>query len=71
MKKGFYPKLAFDGIRKNKKMYLPYILNRYYECFPEKYYAEIVFVHSENVIKSEFLFAPFDKKRICVKKEDA
>ena len=26
MKKGFYPKLAFDGIRKNKKMYLPYIL---------------------------------------------
>lgn len=25
MKKGFYPKLAFDGIRKNKKMYLPYI----------------------------------------------
>lgn len=26
MKKGFYPKLAFDGIRKKKKMYLPYIL---------------------------------------------
>ena len=26
MKKGFYPKLAFDGIRKNKKMYLPFIL---------------------------------------------
>lgn len=26
MKKGFYPKIAFDGIRKNKKMYLPYIL---------------------------------------------
>lgn len=26
MKKGFYPKLAFDGIRKNKKLYLPYIL---------------------------------------------
>ena len=26
MKTGFYPKLAFDGIRKNKKMYLPYIL---------------------------------------------
>lgn len=26
MKKGFYPKLAFDGIRKNKRMYLPYIL---------------------------------------------
>ena len=26
MKTGFYPKLAFDGIRKNKIMYLPYIL---------------------------------------------
>ena len=26
MKTGFYPKLAFDGIRKNKKMYLPFIL---------------------------------------------
>lgn len=26
MKAGFYPKLAFDGIRKNKQMYLPYIL---------------------------------------------
>lgn len=26
MKAGFYPKLAWDGIRKNKKFYLPYIL---------------------------------------------
>ena len=26
MKKSFYPKLAFDSIRKNKIMYLPYIL---------------------------------------------
>lgn len=26
MKAGFYPKLAFDGIRKNKKMYIPYIM---------------------------------------------
>lgn len=26
MKMGFYPKLAFDGIRKNKRVYLPYIL---------------------------------------------
>lgn len=26
MKTGFYPKLALDGIRKNKRMYLPYIL---------------------------------------------
>lgn len=26
MKIGFYPKLAWDGIRKNKKIYLPYIL---------------------------------------------
>uniref|UniRef100_UPI00286F171C FtsX-like permease family protein n=1 Tax=Anaerosporobacter sp. TaxID=1872529 RepID=UPI00286F171C len=26
MEAGFYPKLALDGIRKNKRMYLPYIL---------------------------------------------
>lgn len=26
MKMGFYPKLAWDGIRKNKRIYLPYIL---------------------------------------------
>lgn len=26
MKAGFYPKLAVDGIRKNRRMYLPYIL---------------------------------------------
>lgn len=26
MKTGFYPKLALDGIRKNKRVYLPYIL---------------------------------------------
>lgn len=26
MKAGFYPKLAWDGIRKNKRFYLPYIL---------------------------------------------
>lgn len=26
MRIGFYPKLALDGIRKNKRMYLPYIL---------------------------------------------
>lgn len=26
MKAAFYPKLALDGIRKNKRMYFPYIL---------------------------------------------
>lgn len=26
MKAGFYPRLAWDGIRKNRRMYLPYIL---------------------------------------------
>ena len=26
MKKGFYAKLAFTGIRKNKRLYTPYIL---------------------------------------------
>lgn len=28
MKKFFYPRLAFDGIRKNKRLYLPYILTQ-------------------------------------------
>ena len=23
---GFYPRLAFDGIRKNSRMYVPYLL---------------------------------------------
>ena len=26
MKRGFYPKLAWEGIRKNRRLYLPYIL---------------------------------------------
>ena len=26
MRIGFYPKLAFDSIRKNRKIYIPYIL---------------------------------------------
>lgn len=26
MKKGFYPKLAWTGIRKNRRLYTPYIL---------------------------------------------
>lgn len=26
MKAGFYPRLALDGIRKNKRLYLPYVL---------------------------------------------
>ena len=26
MKMGFYPKLAWEGIRKNKRLYLPYIM---------------------------------------------
>ena len=26
MNAGFYPKLAWNGIRKNKKLYLPYLL---------------------------------------------
>ena len=26
MKTGFYPKLVLDGIRKNRKLYIPYIL---------------------------------------------
>ena len=26
MKAGFYPRLARDGIRKNRRLYLPYLL---------------------------------------------
>ena len=26
MKAGFYPKLALEGIRKNRRLYLPYLL---------------------------------------------
>ena len=26
MKTGFYPKLALDGIKKNKRLYLPYLM---------------------------------------------
>ena len=26
MKRGFYYNLAYEGMRKNKKMYIPYIL---------------------------------------------
>ena len=26
MKFGFYPRLAWDGIRKNKRLYVPYLL---------------------------------------------
>ena len=26
MKLGFYPRLALDGIRKNKRLYVPYLL---------------------------------------------
>ena len=26
MKAGFYPRLALDGIKKNKRLYLPYVL---------------------------------------------
>ena len=26
MKMGFYPKIAWDGIKKNRRFYIPYIL---------------------------------------------
>lgn len=47
MKAGFYPKLAFDGIRKNKQMYLPYILT----CIGmvAMYYI-IVFLHYTDTL---------------------
>ena len=47
MKKGFYPKLAFDGIRKNKKMYLPYILTSIGMVM--MYYIIIFLQFSQNI----------------------
>ena len=46
MKLGFYPKLAADSIKKNKKLYLPYILTccgisaMQYIMFYLSYYTE-------------------------------
>lgn len=47
MKLGFYPKLAFDGIRKNKRMYVPYILT----CIGmvTMYYIMVFLQYSEAV----------------------
>lgn len=47
MKKGFYLKLAFDGIRKNKKMYLPYILTSIGMVM--MYYIIIFLQFSQNI----------------------
>lgn len=49
MKAGFYPKLAFDGIRKNRRMYLPYILT----CIGMvMMYYIIVFLQNNDAIRS-------------------
>ena len=49
MRAGFYPKLAFDGIRKNKRMYIPYILT----CIGMvMMYYIVVFLQYSNAISS-------------------
>lgn len=49
MRIGFYPKLATDGIRKNKRMYLPYILT----CIGMvMMYYIIVFLENSGAISS-------------------
>lgn len=49
MKKGFYPKLAFEGIKKNRQMYLPYILTG--SCMVMMYYILVFLYTSETVDK--------------------
>lgn len=49
MKKGFYPKLAWTGIRKNRKLYIPYILT----CIGMVMMFYIVaFLGSSSILKS-------------------
>lgn len=49
MKKGFYRKLAWTGIQKNRKLYLPYILT----CVGMIMMTYIVsFLSSSNVLRS-------------------
>lgn len=44
MKKGFYPRMAWDSIRKNKRLYVPYILT----CIGMVMMYYIIFFLSEN-----------------------
>lgn len=58
MRAGFYPKLAFDGIRKNKRMYIPYILTcvgmvmMYYIISFLQYSDTVVYLKGSGTIKS-------------------
>lgn len=47
MKTGFYPRLALDGIRKNKKLYIPYILTGM--CMVMMYYVIMFLQFSKNI----------------------
>ena len=49
MKKGFYPKLAFEGIKKNRQMYLPYMLTC--SCMVMMYYILMYLCTGETVDK--------------------
>lgn len=47
MKTGFYPRLALDGILKNKKLYIPYILTGM--CMVMMYYVIMFLQFSKNI----------------------
>lgn len=57
MSAGFYPKLALDGIRKNKRMYIPYILTcigmvmMYYIVSFLQYSDAISYVRGSDIVK--------------------
>lgn len=58
MRAGIYPKLAFDGIRKNKRLYIPYILTcvgmvmMYYIISFLQYSDTVVYLRGSETIKS-------------------
>lgn len=58
MRAGIYPKLAFDGIRKNKRMYIPYILTcvgmimMYYIISFLQYSDTVVYLRGSETIKT-------------------
>ena len=62
MRAGFYPKLAFDGIRKNKRMYIPYILTcvgkvmMYYIVSYLQFSDKIAWIKGTDTVRSTLTF---------------
>lgn len=62
MRAGFYPKLAFDGIRKNKRMYIPYILTcvgmvmMYYIVSFLQFSDKIAWIKGTDTVRSTLTF---------------